>query len=363
MREDNVSPEAHDEPYEENSGHLREKPDGTLDPMGEVGWYLQREREHRGQTLEDASDATAIHPYHIEAIEYGDMTRMPERIEALEMVGTYAQYLGFDPEPLVDHYAQFLPRPAIAPKANHPANPAPLSSAKVLKFGKLPQFPKFAFKLDGMPGGAGGLVASLAGAVMLFASVSYLMMPSGDDGSETAQIAAAEETLPSGSADQADIKISEEAMTDDERLANAEYTVDDLAGTGLDGLDELINRSVPASKEQTASIGKPVSATDMSMTTDGREFGAANAGSRLTLKARAPVWIRIEDAGGNVVLTQMLNKGDTYKVPDREGLVVIARDGGLLSYLIDGKEKGILGTPGEILVGRPLDLKSLGGNS
>ena len=64
---------------------------------------------------------------------------------------------------------------------------------------------------------------------------------------------------------------------------------------------------------------------------------------------------------GNVVMTQMLNKGDTYRVPDRQGLVVIARDGGLLSYLIDGKEKGILGTPGEILVGRSLDLKSFGG--
>jgi len=41
---------------------------------------------------------------------------------------------------------------------------------------------------------------------------------------------------------------------------------------------------------------------------------------------------------------------------------VIARDGGLLTYLIDGKERGILGTPGEILVGRPLDVKSLEGN-
>ena len=60
-------------------------------------------------------------------------------------------------------------------------------------------------------------------------------------------------------------------------------------------------------------------------------------------------------------MTQMLMKGDTYRVPNREGLVVIARDGGLLSYLIDGQEKGILGTPGEILVGRPLDLKSFEG--
>ncbi|MCX7348622.1 MAG: DUF4115 domain-containing protein, partial [Alphaproteobacteria bacterium] len=82
------------------------------------------------------------------------------------------------------------------------------------------------------------------------------------------------------------------------------------------------------------------------------------ADSRLTLKAKAPVWVRIEDANGNVVMTQMLMKGDTYRVPNRDGLVVIARDGGLLSYIIDGKDKGILGTPGEILVGRSLDIKS-----
>jgi len=83
--------------------------------------------------------------------------------------------------------------------------------------------------------------------------------------------------------------------------------------------------------------------------------------ARLVLKAKAPVWVRVEDAQGNVVMTQMLMKGDTYQVPDREGLVVIARDGGLLSYVIDGKEKGILGTPGEILVGRSLNLSTFEG--
>ena len=62
---------------------------------------------------------------------------------------------------------------------------------------------------------------------------------------------------------------------------------------------------------------------------------------------------------GKVVMTQMLQRGDTYRVPDRDGLVVIARDGGLLSYVIDGKEKGVLGAPGEILTGKSIDLKDL----
>jgi cytoskeleton protein RodZ len=77
------------------------------------------------------------------------------------------------------------------------------------------------------------------------------------------------------------------------------------------------------------------------------------------LHAKAKVWIRIEDTQGRVVLTQTLMAGDSYRVPNRDGLTVIARDGGLISYSIDGVDRGQLGNPGEILVGRSLDLGRL----
>jgi cytoskeleton protein RodZ len=259
--------------------------------------------------------------------------------------------------------------------AHHPANPPPLSSAKVLKFGRLPPFPKFTLRVPPFPGGAGGLVASLAGAVLLFAGVSYMLTPGAEDAAKPADVAVSESPAPQPAASaevpldepivtaETAIKIGDEPMPDSQPAAAPDYTEDDLAGTGLDGLTALIQDKVPGTKaETTASIGQLAAAEEVSQTSDGREFSTGNEASRVTLKARAPVWIRIEDATGKVVLTQMLMKGDTYKVPDREGLVVIARDGGLLSYIIDGKEKGILGTPGEILVGRPLDVKSLGGN-
>ena len=31
---------------------FRPKPDGDIDPAGEAGWFLQRERERRGERLE-----------------------------------------------------------------------------------------------------------------------------------------------------------------------------------------------------------------------------------------------------------------------------------------------------------------------
>ncbi len=344
---------------------IREKPDGEVDPLGETGWYLEREREDRGLTLEEAGEATGIHPYHLDAIEWGDLTRMPERFEALEMVGAYAHYLGFDPEPLVEHYALLLPAPAPVEEPRHPANPAPLSSAKVLLFGKLAQLRQY--KLKRVPGGVGGLVAGVAAAALLFAGASYMLLPGeGEDGMEqaAAQSDLKENPMPSASTgpDTADVSVGEEPMPDDETLATRAVQAgeDDLAGTGLDGISSLIEENVPGAGN-APQAQMPASANDVAMTGEGREFGTGNGESRLTLKAKAPVWVRIEDAQGNVVMTQMLMKGDTYRVPNREGLVVIARDGGLLSYMIDGKEKGILGTPGEILVGRSLDLKSFEG--
>ena len=62
---------------------FRPKPDGDIDPAGEAGWFLQRERERRGERLEQASRAWRIHPHHLDAIETGDLTRLPNRREAL----------------------------------------------------------------------------------------------------------------------------------------------------------------------------------------------------------------------------------------------------------------------------------------
>ena len=346
---------------EMDSGHvsLRGKPDGAADPLGEAGWYLEYERLSRGLSLTEAGEGSGIHPYHLEAIEHGDLTRLPERREAMELVSAYADYLGFDPEPLVQHYSQFLPPPPpLAAEPRHPANPAPLSSAMVLSFGRFAKLPK----LRRVPGGAGGLVASLAAAVLLFAALGYFLLPSGDKPSavsgqssaETADVSAVPEADPMPTAstdpDTAEIKAGEPPAA-----AMPAPGEDDLVGTGLDGITALIEKNVPEADPVPAAAG------DVTTGPEGRTFGAANGESRLILKAKAPVWVRIEDSQGRVVMTQMLMKGDTYRVPNRDGLIIIARDGGLLSYTIDGKDKGVLGTPGEILVGRSLDIKSLDG--
>lgn len=343
----------------------RQKPDAKIDPVGEVGWFLQREREKHGLSLEDAGDATGIHPYHIEAIEYGDMTHMPPRLEALEMIAGYAQYLGFDAEPLIEHMVAFLPAPPMARKAFHPASPPLLSSAKILAFGKMPKLPELKIRLANYPGGTGGLVASAFAVFMLFAGTNWMLSsptPPQAGAVQTAQVAPEGDPMPTASTgpEVADVKVIATPMQN-AAVAPAPAEPDPVVASGddADSLGNFIQEQIPEPKSGKSKTLNQIATGDVAETDTGRVYGAGNDVARLVLKAKAPVWLRIEDAKGNVVMTQMLSTGDTYRVPDRDGLIALSRDGGRLAYLIDGKEKGVLGPAGQILVGEKLDVAAL----
>jgi cytoskeleton protein RodZ len=338
----------------------RIKPLGNQDPAGEAGWFLQREREARGLSLEDASVNTGIHAYHIEAIEYGDMTGMPSRMEALEMIAAYADFLGFEPEPLLEHYVSFLPMPEMAPK-HHPADPAPLSSAKILTFGKFVKLPPITLKLPNIsknmptiPGGNGGLVASVAAAFVLFSGLAWTFVPGEQPGSapvaqqeQVAEAPALEELsdpMPTASTggDASDVAVTEEPMTGPEPEIDP-----DLMGA-------FIQKNVPGVSEGAVVI-EPEAALDEGV----RAYGAKDGEARVVLKATRSIWLLIEDGKGNRVATQLLNQGDIYRVPNKPGLVATVQDGGAIKFMIDGVERGLLGEPGSVLAAESLDVKKL----
>jgi cytoskeleton protein RodZ len=343
---------------------FRQKPDGDIDPAGEAGWFLQRERERRGETLSRAAERCAIHQHHLEAIEMGDLTRLPARIDALRMIGAYGAYLGFDPQPLVLHYAQFLPKPNRHSGARAAA-PKPLGSATIISF-------PLAKCMRALTSGSGG-IASVVVAFSLFGaaiwSLSQIGGPGGVQQSGVQEIQVVADADPSDAETEAffervaetpvaSITTVEESPLGDTAEGTARADAD-WAANGLPGLGDFISSRISAVDETAFEAERSTDPT----TGPGRVYGSRNADARLVLKASAPVWVRIEDTQGNVILTQTLLTGDSYRVPDRSDLVIIARDGGLLTVEIDGVAKGSLGTPGEILVGRPLDIETLASNS
>jgi cytoskeleton protein RodZ len=349
----------------EAAGHhgrpaFRPRPDGSIDPAGEAGWFLQRERERRGIALQMAADMLGIHESQLDAIETGDLVRLPTRSEVLAMVAAYGEFLGFEPEPLSQHYSRFLPRPITVAKPRVPA-PRPLSSAKIIPF-------RMALKLA-MSNRGLTIVGCIAGAILAFSIMAMMLKAE----NQHEQVASAIDPLPTASLesqaeDGSAVTVREAPMTEDlasapsseegskqDQPAKFEGGLDDLAPFIAEQLGEKSEGGEAPQKIRVEEVVPPLPKAA------GPDEAKGEAQGRVMLKATGTVWFRVEDSRGHVIVSQTLAKGQTYAVPDREDLVIIARDGGLISYAVDGVDKGSLGTPGEIVVGRPLSVSQLTG--
>ena len=67
-------------------------------PVGEI---LRRTRLHYGQSIEEIEAALRIRACQIEAIESGDLKKLPGKVYALGFVRSYAEYLGLDGDKMV----------------------------------------------------------------------------------------------------------------------------------------------------------------------------------------------------------------------------------------------------------------------
>lgn len=367
-----LRPSASEEP---GNTAFRVKPDGAIDPAGETGWFLQRERERVGKTLADAALETQINAKYLHAIEHGVLQDLPSGSYVLGYVRVYAEFLGLDPEPVIEHYKSLLPagerKQAIA-------------------------------KSGGGSGGVFGLAAASVAFIVGLSAIVWFTLPEAltGDGAKTAAVSepapaptaktapdttgtapagtVAPQTPQTAKADPVDREASEldkavptvrikqrglaeianensvapaDSLNASDKTA-ASPAIPDAEGTGdqTSGLTEFIRQHVTGSIEPEHTGSVPA---------NGEVFGAKDTKSRITLKANQSVWIRVEDEQGNVMITRTLKPGDSYKVPNKRGLVLIARDGGALDYSIDGRQIGTIGATGEIVVGRSLDIDKL----
>jgi cytoskeleton protein RodZ len=74
-------------------------------------------------------------------------------------------------------------------------------------------------------------------------------------------------------------------------------------------------------------------------------FGAVDGPSRITLRATKDCWIMVRDSdpAQTVVAERTLHAGDTYRVPDRKGLVLRTGNAIGLQVLVDNKPAPTLG--------------------
>ena len=87
------------------------------------------------------------------------------------------------------------------------------------------------------------------------------------------------------------------------------------------------------------------------------EANERDPSTEMVLKATGNSWVEIEDVDGNVLMTRLMRPGETYVVPNINGLTFNTGNAGALS-LTQGKILvPSLGEVGEIIKARPLNIK------
>ncbi len=104
-------------------------------------------------------------------------------------------------------------------------------------------------------------------------------------------------------------------------------------------------------EKQEAAIEPPAKPKEEPLSTDG---------SRILVKAKTASWIQVRDDEENkMLLTRLLRPGDSYRVPNKEGLVLLTSNAGALDIFVDGKPVPSIGDFGAVRRSVVLDPKKL----
>ena len=93
--------------------------------------------------------------------------------------------------------------------------------------------------------------------------------------------------------------------------------------------------------------------TELSATANERD-----PSTELVLKAIGNSWVEIEDLEGNILMTRLMRPGETYVVPDINGLIFNTGNAGALSLSQGDVIVSKLGEVGEIITAQPLNIKT-----
>lgn len=360
-----------------------------LGGYAEVGSLLKATRSGLGQTIEDVCRMLRIRKIYIEAIENSDYSVLPKGPYGLGFVKAYAEHLGLDGAEIVRRFRDESNAPTVRSELSFPK---PVQESRV-------------------PGGAVLLIAVMLGLGAYggwyylssqgktiadlvdplperLASYSTTQTPEAEprnlENAAEAQAAEAEVTTTVPVASQAEPvapadepvataqsapadEVAEAPVVAEENSASVPTpetapVVADQSAPSPASIEtpaaEVAQAPAPApAAEQTApapvapaaEVASVPAAPEVDDAGGARVFGAVNVDSRVTISAVETSWVRIREADGNVLLTRMLTAGDTYKVPNRDGLKLEVGNAGALTYSIDGSEAQPVGDYGAVI--------------
>jgi cytoskeleton protein RodZ len=278
---------------------------GMRTPPERVGEMLRRVRQERRDDLKQIADYLCIKRSFLQAIEESHYDELPADAYVIGFLRSYASYLGFDDKEVLDHF-----RREMEGRRKKPALilPTPISE------GRTPS----------------GLIMVGAAIAALFIYILWYEF-SGPSHTEISP-----PPLPT-----AEVVPSDKGATTIIPPPTAVSSTPLISKPSTPPTAELL--SLP----QPAASPLPI-------------YGDSKTASQIIIKAQQSSWILVSDPKGHTVFDRVLKPGESYKVPDMEGLVLTTGNGGGITVSLQGVDLPKLADgASHVLRNVPLDAEHL----
>lgn len=293
-----------------------------------VAGLLRQTREATKRSITDVAAHLRIAERHLAALESGQMDGLPGMTYAVGFVRSYAKFLGLNAEATAQQFKREMGIVDTKPVLNYPipANDRPL------------------------PGGALAL-SSLALLAVIYGGWYYANSGSPAPQSPTATLAKPPETMPS--------------VVDQAAPAPEDSSSDLATGSIPDGVfsppsetasDAPTMRPIPTPDPVTVTATPPVSSPSEALASP---VNPALIESKVVLRSSADSWVQILNTDNEVVFSKILQRGETYPVPNQDGLRLDTGNAGGLEILVEGRLLPPLGASGSVRRDVPLDVAKL----
>lgn len=323
--------------------------------LAEIGALLRRRREEVGQELAGISAATNIRAHYLKAIEEGRRKDLPGTAYMIGYIRTYANHLGLDGNRLItDFHDALAGRRQWVDKRAEPVQPSGIS---------LPDLQVSPVILM-----AGLLILGVAG----YVAWGYATAPK-EGGIETTTIAAApvEPVTPD------EVPVVEPAAkpaAPSPTGANASTPAKPVAADPAADPTPVPTGAVPAPgavetpvaaedqvppEAELASLGEEEAAEEPSSHQEAAAAEPEGQPGKIVIRARLESWVHITDAKEEVIYSRVMRAGETYTVPEEQGLMFTTGNAGGVELMVDGTKLKSLGAVGLVKRDIPLDAAKL----
>jgi cytoskeleton protein RodZ len=314
--------------------------------LADVGAMLRDRRVELKQDIDTVARQTHIKVAYLKAIEEGRRRELPGAAYVIGFVRTYADYLGFDGNRMVDDFhAQLAGDRKRAQDVQAATEPPRMSIGPV---------------------GIAAIVLMLA--VVGFFAWGYLSDAGKTDVAATdeASDVDGEDTVAEGDAAPAEIQGSEDATDQAAGTEPAPAATPDAPVP-----DQQADQTTQAAPDQTASATPPVEdqlppqeadaapAAEQDPAQPQEVANAEGAAGKIVLRAKLESWVQVTNEKSEAIFSRVLRAGETYVVPNEPGLMLTTGNAGGIEIVLDGKKLKSLGSVGLVRRDVPLDPQKL----